>query len=161
MEVGFGHDVMYSYIGQVSFRRGLNEVHTAFYDPTKPVTKPDPHSHLQQYFVDMFDINGKFVLTFLGQNMFALTDPPATDILNARLRAKFWGAQNIIYRPFVRYIVQSNFERKAGSPPVTVEELTLQYAERGIKALIESTRAFHGLKEQRFIITNVFGTAHA
>ncbi|EPE10638.1 c6 zinc finger domain containing protein [Ophiostoma piceae UAMH 11346] len=38
---------------------------------------------------------------------------------------------------------------------------SLQLAARGIQALIESTRAFHGLPEKRFIITNVFGTAHA
>lgn len=27
--------------------------------------------------------------------------------------------------------------------------------------MIQSTRSFHGLKDERFIITNVFGTAHA
>ena len=32
---------------------------------------------------------------------------------------------------------------------------------KGVKALIESTRAFHGVEDKRFIITNVFGTAHA
>ena len=38
---------------------------------------------------------------------------------------------------------------------------SLRLATRGIQALIESTRAFHNLPEKRFIITNVFGTAHA
>ncbi|KGQ02537.1 hypothetical protein BBAD15_g12250 [Beauveria bassiana D1-5] len=37
----------------------------------------------------------------------------------------------------------------------------LVFARKAINALIESTRAFHGLGEKRPIITNVFGTAHA
>jgi hypothetical protein len=33
-------------------------------------------------------------------------DPPAKDILAARLRAKFYGAQVVMYRPFVRQVLQ-------------------------------------------------------
>lgn len=38
---------------------------------------------------------------------------------------------------------------------------TIEYAKKGIRALIESTRAFHGLPDKRFVVTNIFGTAHA
>ncbi|OAA60737.1 hypothetical protein ISF_05776 [Cordyceps fumosorosea ARSEF 2679] len=37
----------------------------------------------------------------------------------------------------------------------------LELAEKAIKALVESTRAFHGLGDKRPVITSVFGTAHA
>lgn len=34
-------------------------------------------------------------------------------------------------------------------------------AQKGIWALIQCSGSFHGLKDERFVITNVFGTAHA
>lgn len=37
----------------------------------------------------------------------------------------------------------------------------VEYACKGIAALIKSTEAFHGLRNKRFGMTNVFGTAHA
>jgi hypothetical protein len=42
-----------------------------------------------------------------------------------------------------------------------IDPQVVELAKKGIKALIESTRAFHGLGDKRPIITNVFGTAHA
>lgn len=113
-------------------------------------------------------------------------DPPANDILSARLRAKYWGAQMITYRPFVRQILQWSYElkRHPESPHAGVlseyrdgviapfippnvkkandlDRALIELARKGIYALIESTRSFHGLGEKRPIITNVFGTAHA
>jgi hypothetical protein len=106
-------------------------------------------------------------------------DPPADDILAARLRAKYWGAQTITYRPFIRQILQSSHSLKQHPgtefrnsvnatvipPNATSHDGTepglVELAKKGIKALIESTRSFHNLGEKRPIITNVFGTAHA
>ncbi|KAK3933897.1 hypothetical protein QBC46DRAFT_274875, partial [Diplogelasinospora grovesii] len=45
--------------------------------------------------------------------------------------------------------------------PGDIPEQVIEYAAKGILALIESTRAFHNVEDKRFIITNVFGTAHA
>ncbi|GKU11591.1 unnamed protein product, partial [Fusarium langsethiae] len=42
-----------------------------------------------------------------------------------------------------------------------IDPIVVELAKKGIKALIESTRAFHGLGDKRPIITNIFGTAHA
>ncbi|KAL2014990.1 hypothetical protein VTK56DRAFT_6549 [Thermocarpiscus australiensis] len=47
------------------------------------------------------------------------------------------------------------------APKDETSKHVIEYATRGVRALIESTRAFHGLKEKRFIVTNIFGTAHA
>lgn len=103
---------------------------------------------------------------------FDKNDPPATDILSALLRAKYWGALAITFRPFIKQIVHCSQQRTMLNSPAAVigPEATLandidpniiEYARRGMHALIQSTQAFHGLGPRRFIITNVFGTAHA
>jgi len=117
--------------------------------------------------------------------------PPASDILGARLRAKFYGARVITYRYFVLKLLEQSAATSAkseegiggnfsggfkgdisGLPDLDVEAtLTgqidvkgLEYAERCIKALIKSTTAFHGLGDPgkvRLLVTNIWGTAHA
>jgi hypothetical protein len=103
------------------------------------------------------------------------------------LRAKYWGAQVITYRPFIRQILQfshsiknhasspnfptvsSEFRQDVTAPVIhpkarthnDIDPQVVELAKKGIKALIESTRAFHGLGDKRPIITNIFGTAHA
>ncbi|KAK3938266.1 hypothetical protein QBC46DRAFT_365607 [Diplogelasinospora grovesii] len=117
---------------------------------------------------------------------FKHSDPPAQDILSARLRAKYWGAQVITHRPFIRQILEFNhkatlesFESPLptysefrsdvtvpaiGADPRTPGDMpqqVIEYAVMGIRALIESIRAFHDVEDKRFIITNVFRTAYA
>jgi len=107
---------------------------------------------------------------------------PATDILSARLRAKYYGAQMITYRPFILKIlevqrpdvpigaVNQTWTRDANDPRVEVvdnkivDPLIEDYVKKGIAALVHSTRAFHGVVDcsrQRLLVTNVWGTAHA
>jgi hypothetical protein len=105
----------------------------------------------------------------------------ANDILGARLRAKYYGAQVITYRPFVINILEMSsapsdsteqFLRGVQAPRVdrtatTKEDIpnkVLQYAKYGLQALIHSTRAFYGVgrpEKDRLIVTNIWGTAHA
>jgi hypothetical protein len=107
----------------------------------------------------------------------------ARDILGARLRAKYYGAQVITYRHFVIKIlemsstpsseqVSNEFRDGVEAPRVDrnatkIEDIdgkVLEYARNGLKALIHSTRAFHGVGDpavDRLIVTNVWGTAHA
>ena len=55
----------------------------------------------------------------------------------------------------------SNYPLPPNMDPSTFPR-ALNYARRGIRALVESTRAFHGLDPtKRFIVTNHFTTAHA
>ncbi len=84
-------------------------------------------------------------------------DPPAKDILLARLRAKHSYTLATIYRPSMQQILELNFN-KSESDGVS-DSQTIEYAAKGIQALIDNCRAFHGLPE-RFIITDVFRTAH-
>jgi hypothetical protein len=111
------------------------------------------------------------------------SDPPAHEILGARLRAKYYGAQVITYRHFVLRILEHSAAKKAmpgrqeefksgiqGLPNMKmnnggdIDSKALEYAHNCIKALIKSTTAFHGLGDpgkDRLIVTNIWGTAHA
>ncbi|KAG4427655.1 hypothetical protein IFR05_016861, partial [Cadophora sp. M221] len=133
-------EIVQSYMGQLFLRKHLNQLHNMFYQP---------------------DV--------------------ATNILEARLRAKYYGAEVITYRHFVLKLlgrsglgdqVAPAYLPKIEAPQVNsnvkkIEDINrkaLQYAERGIRALIFSTRAFYGLGDpgkDRLIVTNVWGTAHA
>lgn len=107
-------------------------------------------------------------------------DLPATDILAARLHAVYWRAEVTVHRSFIQRILAFNYEKRVrkkmagrafqgdierldelAEEAEAVTVLTVELAQRGIRALVRSTRAFHGLPDQRFVISNVFGTAHA
>lgn len=117
---------------------------------------------------------------------FSEDDPPGQDILTVRLREKYWSAQTITYRPFIRQILQFSHSIQQHpfnpSPPTRsefrdgiiapvidpgtkalsdIDPEVIELAKKGIKALIEGTRSFHNLGEGRPIVTNIFGTSHA
>ncbi|KAK5652439.1 hypothetical protein OQA88_10483 [Cercophora sp. LCS_1] len=170
-----GHDgrVLRGYLAQLYLRKSLNHIHSRLYDPEKP--DPLQYQHDAGKFVDY--VQNSLDMRFVPPEFkFNHNDPPAKDILAARLRAKYWGAQVITYRPFIRQILDYNHKMRTQSPnapefgspaaagampPNNNPNEVINNAEKGIRALIESTRAFHGIKEERFVITNVFGTAHA
>lgn len=181
---GFDQLVLDSYPGQLYLRTHLNSIHRMFYapsDPNKPVKDEFKNVHLV---VDAVSGMHWVAPSFA----FKEEESPADNILAARLRAKYWGAQVITYRPFIRQILQfshsiknhpsspnfplvnSEFRQEVIAPVIhpntrthgEIDPEVVELAKKGIKALIESTRAFHGLEDQgRPIITNVFGTAHA
>jgi hypothetical protein len=179
---GFDQRVLDSYPGQLYLRTHLNSIHRMFYAPEDP-TKPGKDKFKNVSLVADSVSGMNWVAPSLS---FKEGDPPADDILAARLRAKYWGAQNITYRPFIRQILQfthsikkdptnpniqppSEFREGIIAPIIqptarTIKDIDPQVvdlARKGINALIESTRAFHGLGDRRLLITNVFGTAHA
>ncbi|KAG8664438.1 uncharacterized protein FPOAC1_013776 [Fusarium poae] len=180
---GFDQRILDSYPGQLYLRTHLNSIHRMFYAPEDPA-KPGK---------DKFGNVGVVSDAVSGMHWVAPSfafredDPPADDILAARLRAKYWGAQAITYRPFIQQILQfshsiknhasspnfpsvdSEFRQDITAPAMhpkarthgDIDPQVVELAKTGIKALIESTRAFHGLGDKRPIITNIFGTAHA
>lgn len=96
------------------------------------------------------------------------TDEPATDILSARLRAKYYGTEVITYRPFLKMIMNRpsqvaklSGDASAAADPPNISPKILHYAKLCLRAMENSTRAFHGMKGGRLIVTNVWGTAHA
>ena len=183
-EFGFEQRVLTSFAAQLYLRKALNQVHQMLYDPSKSQQSQLPQV-LQGNFNIARYIEGALEMKFVPPEFrFHEEDPPATDILAARLRAKYWGAQVITFRPFIKQILHFNVQKSATDSPVPalgdfrsdlavpvigpevttekdIDARVIEYARKGIFALIQSTRAFHGLGPQRFIITNVFGTAHA
>ncbi|KAJ2984139.1 hypothetical protein NUW58_g6133 [Xylaria curta] len=89
-------------------------------------------------------------------------DFPAGDILAARLRAKYWDSQVILYRPFLDNILHRGQVQTTIGWASPNSGNTPDHARLAIQALVESTRAFYGLGEdQPLIITNIFETAHS
>jgi hypothetical protein len=114
-------------------------------------------------------------------------DPPASDIIIARLRGKYYGARYVCTRPYLDYALHVMGEAKKGTPLEQLTndangnpreaELVLFRAihERHNEAIImakcricidsamRSTVAFDNVEdfERRLIVTNIMGTAHA
>jgi hypothetical protein len=88
-------------------------------------------------------------------------EPPPNDILAARLRAKFHGAEVITYRPFLKMVLNRPSALSLDVPPEEISPKIMNYSRLCIRAMVDSTRAFHGMGEGRLIVTNVWGTAHA
>lgn len=111
-------------------------------------------------------------------------DPPPADILEARLRAKYWGARMVVNRPFLDFALHIMPQLKEGR---SLEEVArdvhgnprdpaeihifkaiatmgdinvFEAATRCIEAAMHSTVAFDGVPD-RLIVTNIHGTAHA
>ncbi|KAK8050625.1 hypothetical protein PG994_012355 [Apiospora phragmitis] len=176
---GYSNAIVSSYSAQLYLRKQLNLIHELFYNPSSrnDRTTEEKMEYLQ---TSLETSRHQWVP---AEFTFKDSDPPAGDILSARLRAKYWGSQNILYRPFIDIILHPDrpsdglFSQTPHRlhdtvdtsmyplpPNMTVETFprALTYAARGINALIESTRAFHGLDPRhRLLVTNVFTTAHA
>lgn len=186
-EHGFDAYILQSYVAQLYLRKSLNQIHQMLYNPEN--SRVQDHSGMPALGIINYIQNSLDMRFVPPEFKFNDNDPPANDILAARLRAKYWGAQVITYRPFIRQILESSHRGLPFASPLPVSggnnnlaggepagatvspiesrssqehsEEVIQNAAKGIRALIESTRAFHGVPDRRFIITNVFGTAHA
>ncbi|KAH7012065.1 uncharacterized protein B0I36DRAFT_378408 [Microdochium trichocladiopsis] len=181
---GYSPKVSGSYFAQLHLRRQLNEIHGHLYNPDKihqPSSLETIDEGVEHFQAQLKTSRGIWVPAELRWDD---KEPPADDILSARLRAKYWGSQVIIYRPFVRHLLEKepipygaykdprpplpeslpDLAIDNGHDPVPegVDPRTLNYARLGIEALIKSTSAFHGMPpKQHIIVTNIFGTAHA
>lgn len=98
------------------------------------------------------------------------TQVPADNILDAKLRAKYWGAINIICRPIIKFVLmlncpgmQEGFDptNPLNGPLDPKDKIVLEIAKRGINAFIYNTKTFHSFSKRRYIVTNIFGTAQA
>jgi len=114
-------------------------------------------------------------------------DPPASDIVVARLRGKYYGARYVCTRPYLDYALHVMYELGNGN---TLEQLTkdangnqreaelvlftainMWHSEEMVKdkcricidSAMRSTVAFDRVENfgHRLIVTNIMGTAHA
>ncbi|KAH9427535.1 hypothetical protein MCOR02_012166 [Pyricularia oryzae] len=169
IDCGIDERVAFSYYGQLWLRKTLNKAHTMLYGP-----KSERENFSLITLVETLHQN----LTG-GEHLWwpkhhpREPETPADNILDARLRAKYWGAMNIICRPIIKSIlereyiqtnqVDANLDRTDPLNELVdpYDSTVLEIARRGINALLHSIKAFHGLGEKRYIVTNIFGTAQA
>ncbi|KAI7910407.1 hypothetical protein M0657_011385 [Pyricularia oryzae] len=166
IECGIDQRVVYGYHAQIWLRKTLNKAHTALYGP-----KSEREGYILIDLVKILYSNLTDSEDLWWPN-FHDHDPqtPADNILDARLRAKYWGAMNITCRPVIKSILMRDCQGMQEGLDMTdpLNELldpndktVLALAKRGINALVHSTKAFHNLAERRYIVTNIFGTAQA
>ncbi|KAK9427679.1 hypothetical protein V1505DRAFT_20857 [Lipomyces doorenjongii] len=169
MAVTMGHDLqnMECYIALLWLRRRLNNIHAELYGPGIQEGYSLSHmNHLVRLpFIDSLreSLEGSNLIAHSWA--WSSNDPPAQNILAARLRAKYYGGLVIIYRPFLRMVL--NNENKdipqiaddASSDPISA--LIIRYAGNCVDALIESTQAFQNVHGCRPLVTNPWGTAYA
>lgn len=217
-EEGFDQNVIESYTAQLFLRRHLNSLHTMFYKPRDPnsgmfsLILGYPNSFAKFSLEDKFTAlvlahnkvdQPKFLsIQYVSENlenfnvyapnmsrMISQPEPP-NDILGARLRAKYYGARVITYRPFVLQVLERSeppcpeatqsikeqisdeYLSEVEAPIIKhdikdikdIDPKALEYVHNGLDSLINSTTAFYGLGhpgEIRMIVTNVWVTAHA
>ena len=170
----YANRLIFSYTAQLFLRKHLNRIHSTVYSD-----KNTPNVDLRGTLSQLNELQTYVTnMVWAGLYKFDEDDDPARDILSARLRAKYWGAQVITYRPCIKMILDLSFDLRHGEAAAAFEKPSQHvknavyrlgdevhtHAQKGIRALIESTQAFYGLDgdgQRRPIITNVFGTAHA
>lgn len=181
-DAAFSHDnVVLFYSAQSFLRTKLNQVHREIYgklDADHP--PPQIQEMLRGHDLILTEWRTKLPLGLRWED----SDPPPTNILHARLRAKYWGARYIITRPFLDYVmhimphiksardVESIAKDARGDARDPAEARLLEAiagmpqseiwraAEACVEAAMHSTVAFDGIPN-RLIVTNIHGTAHA
>ncbi|KAH8695960.1 hypothetical protein BGW36DRAFT_427991 [Talaromyces proteolyticus] len=109
--------VMFFYSAQIHLRKVLNRVHTDLYE-AKGTDKVNPNQSKEDKALGF----SSSVLAVLGMNLdfwrkslpehmkWDDEDDPSPDINIARLRAKYYGARYIIYRPLLHYALHQSGE---------------------------------------------------
>jgi len=78
-------------------------------------------------------------------------------VLAERVRAKYHGGVVIIYRPYLRRVLEHGMTH----PSQSVRPLVMLYAGKCVEALIRSTAAFHQVEPAKLVLSNPWGTAYA
>jgi hypothetical protein len=173
--------VMLYYSAQMFLRKRLNQVHRFIYgteclDKSFEEVRKILTGH--QEIIEFWRHSLPPLMSWNDQ------DAPPTEILPARLRAKYWGAKMVINRVFLDYAlhIMPHVHENRPVEDVAVDghnksrdkaDVHLFKALQGlgddfiwaasrdcINAAIQSTVAFDGVP-QRLVVTNIHGTAHA
>lgn len=178
-------DVYIYYSLQIHFRKTLNRAHSLVYKPGVEYIAPKSILEGLQGIRDVIEGFEK-PQALRGWND---DDPTSPDINVSRIRGKYYGARYIILRPFLqhalsimkpRYVQIQNVGASDEIPQMRLldlrardnrrkhedrDEETVLGIIRGTKGCIDaamsSTIAFDGLSPDRFLVTNIHGTALA
>ncbi|CVK97729.1 uncharacterized protein FPRN_10871 [Fusarium proliferatum] len=153
---GFSKRVCDGYLAQLSLRQHLNDVN-------KRLRTLNLSAYTrQEQLGDITEMANAVSGLHWALPHFAYGDDTCNDILAARLRAKYWGAQVIIYRPFVRQVLfSSGLGGNQAERIANIDPQIIQLARNGIHSLSESLQAFDGLEDRMFITTNISCLASA
>ncbi|QMW36968.1 hypothetical protein G4B11_000204 [Aspergillus flavus] len=89
--------MMFYYSAQIYLRKVLNRVHTELYKVNK-----QGHTHWSSHIQEILSTNLELWRNSLPPAMrWKDTDPPSEELNVARMRAKYYGARYIIYRPLL------------------------------------------------------------
>lgn len=174
-------NILLFYTAQLWLRRKLNEVHRQMYG-TDCVNQSI--SQVQEMLQGHESILTAWRECLPPRLAWKDDDPEPSDILAARLRAKYWGARYVINRPFLDFglhilpglkagdslenLARDGYGNKRDKAEVHLFKAIQQLGEREVWrasqrcvfAAMKSTVAFDGVKD-RLIVTNIHGTAHA
>lgn len=169
--------MMVFYSAQVHLRKVLNRVHTDLYKAEKEGHTNWPPSVQETLSTNLDMWRGNLPEMMKWKD----NDPPSSDINVARMRAKYYGARYIIYRPLLHHALHLPSQRQGQSngngptpkkpliahgtiwPGPTWPDLPAKLRRACtvcISSAIASTTAFDGIRG-RPVVTNIFGTAHA
>ncbi|SMR53960.1 unnamed protein product [Zymoseptoria tritici ST99CH_1E4] len=169
------------FTAQIWLRKRLNKVHLEMYGPEcldQPLDMVQEMFRYHQTFLEAWRKN------LPDEYQWHDDDQPPSDILDARLRAKYWGARYVSSRPFLDYALHimpglelgkklediatdadGNRRHKADVHLFRAingmgHDHIWAAARRCVEAAIHSTVAFDNVPP-RLIVTNIHGTAHA
>jgi hypothetical protein len=174
--------ILMYFVSLLFLRRRLNKVHAEIYGPD---SLGQTLKAVQVMLAGHDDVLNAWRKGLPEQLKWDDNDPPATEILDARLRGKYYGAVYVINRPFLDYAL--HIMPHLVNDKCTLEEAAIdaygnprdkadihlfraiqqmgdsaiwRAAKRCIDAAMHSTVAFDGI-DGRLIVTNIHGTAHA
>ncbi|OBT51349.1 hypothetical protein VE04_09078 [Pseudogymnoascus sp. 24MN13] len=148
------------YSMQLVYRKKLNIIHRDLYGPGKEneyqlaeVNKLPKFPYINAMLDEL-----KKVMDTNPNLVWGGDDPPSSDILEARLRAKMYGAEVITTRHFLRMVLNSRYD---GNQNMVISAPIMEFAQQCIRAMFHSAQAFWGIQGGRLVVTNVWGTSHA
>lgn len=171
--------ILFHFISQVYLRIRLNQIHGQLYgSDCEGLSLAETRCILHEHEA----LIGTWQKHLPADMSWNLEDAPPTNILHARLRAKYWGVRYLINRPFLDYILhiqphprlamagvvldpsrksrrEAEFHLFRAISEMSEEEVQIGYL-TCIKAAENSTIAFDNILG-RPIVTNIHGTAHA
>jgi hypothetical protein len=178
-ELSHPANILFHFTSQVYLRSRLNQIHGQLYgSDCEGLSLPEIRCILRGHETTI----SAWQESLPADMSWDLEDLPPTNILQARLRAKYWGARYLINRPFLDYILnikphprfgadrtvsnshgkprhEAEFHLFRAISEMSVEEVQIGY-QTCIKAAEKSTTAFDSVLG-RLIVTNIHGTAHA
>ncbi|KFY59113.1 hypothetical protein V497_04497 [Pseudogymnoascus sp. VKM F-4516 (FW-969)] len=148
------------YSMQLVYRKKLNIIHRDLYGPGKENAYQLAEMNTLPKFpyIEAMIDDLKKVMNTNPNLVWGENDPPSSDILEARLRAKMYGAQVITTRHFLRMVLNSPYD---GGKNIAISPQIMGFAQQCIRAMFHSAQAFWGIKGGRLVVTNVWGTSHA